>query len=98
MSPRKNRRSAPPPKPGGGHGVETTVEAPDGEWHVRQISGAAATKTYRCPGCDQEILPGVPHVVAWPADVGSPDDRRHWHRPCWENRLVRRPRIRRKSG
>ena len=29
-------------------------------------------KTYRCPGCDQVILPGTPHVVAWPAaDHGS---------------------------
>ena len=36
---------------------------------VRQIPGAAATKEYRCPGCDQEILPGTPHVVAWPAEA-----------------------------
>ena len=39
---------------------------PDGDWMVRQVPGAAATKTYRCPGCDQEILPGVAHVVVWP--------------------------------
>jgi hypothetical protein len=92
MSPRRNRGNKPGSEAPRGLGVESTQLAPDGEWHVRTVSGAAATKTYRCPGCDQEIRPGVPHVVAWPADVGSPEDRRHWHRPCWENRLSRRPR------
>jgi hypothetical protein len=47
---------------------------------VRHVSGAA-DKSYRCPGCDQELRPGVPHVVAWPE--GQPDDRRHWHTACW---------------
>ncbi len=32
--------------------VVTSVESgSDGEWNVRRISGASATKTYRCPGC-----------------------------------------------
>lgn len=69
----------------------------DGEWVVRRLTGAAAAKTYRCPGCSQPIAPGVPHVVAWPgrdlmgaeAAVG---DRRHWHPACWAARLRRRPR------
>jgi hypothetical protein len=71
-------------------GPERTETWPDGDWVVRQVPGAATAKRYRCPGCDQEILPGVAHVVVWPS--GSPDaaDRRHWHNPCWQRR-PRRP-------
>jgi hypothetical protein len=47
----------------------------------RPVPGYAAVKTYRCPWCNQEIPPGRPHVVAWPA--GGPQDRRHWHTACW---------------
>ncbi len=66
-------------------------EQPDGTWAVRQVAGAAASKTYRCPGCQQEILPGTPHLVAWPAETpvgafGGANDRRHWHTPCWRSR------------
>lgn len=72
-----------------------TVEQWGGEpWRVRQIPGSAATKTYRCPGCDQEIRPGVAHVVAWPLEplIGSGEqDRRHWHTGCWRARDRRRP-------
>ncbi|MHB8341371.1 MAG: hypothetical protein ACYDB7_09395 [Mycobacteriales bacterium] len=50
-------------------------------FEVRPVSGQSAVKTYRCPWCEQEIRPGVPHVVVWPA--GRPEDRRHWHTPCW---------------
>ncbi|MGP3949689.1 ATP/GTP-binding protein [Streptomyces sp. 7N604] len=64
------------------------------EWMVRQISGSAAAKHYRCPGCDQEIPPGVPHVVAWPQE-GPVDDRRHWHRACWNARDRRTARVQR---
>jgi hypothetical protein len=64
----------------------------DGEWQVRQVSGAAATRDYRCPGCDQVVAAGTPHVVAWPAaDHGSVEERRHWHTPCWTARARRRP-------
>jgi hypothetical protein len=59
-------------------------EHSDGEWLARLVSGAAARKVYRCPGCDHEIRPGTPHTVAWPADVRG--DRRHWHSPCWRAR------------
>jgi hypothetical protein len=59
-------------------------EHPDGEWMVRRVTGSSAGKSYRCPGCDQEIRPVIPHVVAWP--VGAEDDRRHWHTPCWSAR------------
>jgi len=70
-------------------GPERTESAPDGDWVVRHVPGAAATKTYRCPGCDQEITPGTAHVVTWPADTTGPAGRRHWHSPCWRLRLRR---------
>ncbi|HVY11872.1 MAG TPA: hypothetical protein VHB18_17175 [Mycobacteriales bacterium] len=60
----------------------------DGEWLVRPIAAEAAVKEYRCPGCQQEIRPGVPHIVAWRA--GDESGRRHWHTPCWRARDRRR--------
>jgi hypothetical protein len=56
---------------------------------VRYIQPYQATKTYWCPGCNQDIVPGTHHVVATPLD--APDLRRHWHRACWEARHRRRP-------
>ncbi|HJG58197.1 MAG TPA: ATP/GTP-binding protein, partial [Corynebacterium xerosis] len=57
------------------------------DFQVRDVAPGQATKWYRCPGCDQEIPPGVAHVVAWPSDYGGrADDRRHWHRNCWGKR------------
>ncbi|HEX6527465.1 MAG TPA: hypothetical protein VF070_46745 [Streptosporangiaceae bacterium] len=89
MSPRRIRRPAPASRPE--PESERTESWPDGEWVVRPVSGAAATKTYRCPGCDQEIAPGMPHIVAWLADrVVGVADRRHWHTACWRYRLRRR--------
>jgi hypothetical protein len=67
---------------------------PDGyEYEVKPVAGSRATKTYRCPGCDHEIRPGVAHVVVWPADAGESavDERRHWHTACWANRMTRNP-------
>lgn len=60
----------------------------DGEWTVRRVTG---DKTYRCPGCQQEIPPGTRHVVAWARDaIGGEaaglESRRHWHASCWERR------------
>lgn len=67
------------------------------EWLVRPVPGARSGKTYRCPGCDQEIKPGTGHVVAWPADErGSAQDRRHWHTSCWDARERRGPTGRRR--
>jgi hypothetical protein len=72
--------------------VSAPEDHPDGQWHVRRVTGAAAVKTYRCPGCEQEIRPGTAHVVAWRADLPHADeDRRHWHSPCWQSRTRRRP-------
>lgn len=65
--------------------------AVDGDWLVRSVTGAAATKTYRCPGCDQEIRPGLPHLVVWPDGTSGTDSRRHWHTPCWRARGRRTP-------
>jgi hypothetical protein len=65
------------------------VTSGDGEWAFRTVT--SADKTYRCPGCLQEIPPGVSHVVAWARDaIGGEeaglDARRHWHGSCWNRR------------
>jgi hypothetical protein len=73
-------------------GPERIESAADGDWVVRPVPGAAAVKTYRCPGCDQEIRPGTAHLVVWPAYTPGPAERRHWHRPCWEGRPNRHAR------
>jgi hypothetical protein len=76
-------------------GYDRIETGPDGrDWAVRGIPGQAAQKVYRCPGCEQEIRAGVPHVVAWPKEdhgIGV-QDRRHWHTPCWNARTRRRAR------
>ncbi|MFC4603331.1 ATP/GTP-binding protein [Rhodococcus kronopolitis] len=89
--PRRNshRRPAPPSSLGMAQSrVESGPAGYDGERYlVRQVPGARATKVYRCPGCDHEIMIGVAHMVAWPADlVGGTEDRRHWHTGCWNGR------------
>lgn len=62
---------------------------PGGEqYRVHAVSADRAVKTYRCPGCDQTIAPGVAHVVTWPSDNGE-EDRRHWHTGCWQARHTR---------
>jgi hypothetical protein len=82
-------------------GVEAVQAWGDREWMVRGVVGGP--KTYRCPGCDQEIAAGVAHVVAWPVDgaggvagAGGLDDRRHWHRGCWQARDRRAPGVQRR--
>ncbi len=63
------------------------------EYVVRAVTGSAATKPYRCPGCQQTIRPATPHTVAWPVvptsfarDAEGIDERRHWHTGCWRAR------------
>lgn len=74
-------------------GSERLETQPDGEWYVRPVNGGASAKSYRCPGCQQEIPPGVSHLVVWPADgMLDVSDRRHWHTPCWRRRVTRRTR------
>lgn len=57
-------------------------------WYVRRLTGSSSTKTYTCPDCHRPIVPGTPHVVAWPVEkallsVEASDERRHWHSDCW---------------
>jgi hypothetical protein len=63
------------------------VDARGEEWIVRRLTGVASTKTYRCPGCNQEIRPTTPHLVVWPSL--AIDMRRHWHATCWNSRSRR---------
>jgi hypothetical protein len=114
VSPRRNRprRAETPPPPLTDErvrkGVEGRQQYRDGDWIVRSVFGGAATKTYRCPGCMQEIRPGVAHVVAWPVDGRGDEtelpgrtaeqgagDRRHWHTGCWRARDRRGPAVER---
>ena len=93
--PRRNRNS-PPPERAARPGAAERREVWRGEdYAVRTVPGAAATKSYRCPGCDQEIPPGRPHLVTWPAVDATADDRRHWHTACWHARERRGPGTRR---
>jgi hypothetical protein len=95
--PRRNfpRRAAPPPTVRGAGWAQLETSS-DGDWLVRTVAGEQAVKSYRCPGCDHEIRPGVAHLVAWPAGAhGSSADRRHWHTGCWIARTRRAPTRRR---
>ena len=72
-------------------GHATAVIKSDGRWIVRSVPGGTATKAYRCPGCNVEIRPGTPHVVAWPDTPAllaqsAVEERRHWHTGCWQRR------------
>jgi hypothetical protein len=71
------------------YGRLTTESKRDGVWNVQPLSAASATKVYVCPGCGQDIAPGIAHTVTWRADgiMGEADDlaaRRHWHLHCWK--------------
>ena len=98
---RRNRRKPEEPRRrSAGPAPERSEEWDGRSWRVRTVSGsAAADKVYRCPGCDQELPSGQPHVVAWPEDgyggLAGPQDRRHWHSVCWAARAHRGPRARR---
>jgi hypothetical protein len=100
MSPRRKRDRQPAPEPldldAARRGVEAVQQWSDGDWLVRGVPADAAVKTYRCPGCGQEIRTRVAHVVAWPVDGrGDESDRRHWHTGCWRARDRRGPAVER---
>lgn len=91
MAKRPSKHLRPARPLGGGHA--SSAAKADGRWIVRTIPGSRATKTYTCPGCQHQILPGVPHVVAWPgtpsgfSQQASPiEERRHWHTGCWQRK------------
>ena len=66
------------------------------EYTVRAVTGQAdAGRQYRCPGCDQLVPSGAPHVVAWPAEDTDAGNRRHWHSACWAARERRAPGVQR---
>ncbi|KWZ74117.1 MAG: ATP/GTP-binding protein [Winkia neuii] len=55
----------------------------------------AAEKEYVCPGCNNTIAIGSPHVVAWITEGAfgldqGVDSRRHWHPYCWNAGTVGR--------
>jgi hypothetical protein len=84
------RRTDHRPLAAGGVGETTTEPYAGSLWTVSRVSGVRATRAYRCPGCQQQITVGTPHVVAWPAEgVGGLGDRRHWHTACWSRRDAR---------
>jgi hypothetical protein len=93
--PRQNRRRVDAPSSAPRGGSERRDEYQGLTYAVRAVSGQAATKPYRCPGCDNEIHPGIAHVVCWPADDVSAEDRRHWHTACWGARGRRAPGVQR---
>lgn len=85
--PRRNRPRENAPEPltrGVLRGIAPTWAQVDGH-SVRQVS---ADKEYRCPGCQQLVRSGVPHLVVVPED--ELDLRRHWHTECWRRELRRR--------
>jgi hypothetical protein len=73
-------------------GGRRSESGPDGEWTVQRVRGS--DREYRCPGCDQLVAAGTPHVVAWRTDDwrgAGVDERRHWHAACWDARGRRGP-------
>lgn len=76
----------PPPPP---KGPPPGSNADDDDIEVRFVQPYEAAKRYVCPGCNRDIPAGTGHMVAVPRS--APDDRRHWHRGCWNSRLRRPP-------
>ncbi len=77
---------APRPLLAGGSQTHATRNGVD--YIVRRVPAQRSEKEYRCPGCQQRIVPGTAHVVAWPATppLGAEtglEVRRHWHTHCW---------------
>lgn len=76
-------------------GGASTVDWNGEGWHVVPVTGSAARKQYRCPGCDQVVRIGHGHVVVWSEYDAEGEDRRHWHTTCWSARDRRRPGVQR---
>ncbi|HEV7192394.1 MAG TPA: hypothetical protein VGN35_04240 [Jatrophihabitantaceae bacterium] len=92
--PRQNRRRA--ASSAREPAAASTVGERRDEWRgevyvVRGVTSHGAAKEYRCPGCDQVIRVGQPHLVVWPEFDDDADDRRHWHATCWTARERRAP-------
>ncbi|AKK10904.1 LIM domain-containing protein [Corynebacterium uterequi] len=81
---RKNRRQRPELRQLPADGSSFYGTQRDGDLLYRHMGSARAVKYYVCPGCNQNIPPGIAHIVAW--EDGRADFRRHWHRACFERR------------
>lgn len=84
---RRRSKHARPHRPLGDHHPQSETRA-SGDFVVRRIPAGRSEKSYRCPGCDHLIAPGLAHVVVWPQtpSIGTQqaiDERRHWHTHCW---------------
>ncbi|MFV0534593.1 MAG: hypothetical protein ACK5MR_13175 [Cumulibacter sp.] len=96
--PRHNRRRSEPQRTSsvpGILGASNEVDWKGERWRVVPVTGSAARKEYRCPGCDQVVRIGQGHVVVWSHYDVDGDDRRHWHSPCWGARDRRGPGVKR---
>lgn len=67
-------------------GGRRIVERRGEDWTVQKVR--SSEKSYVCPGCNHEISPGTPHIVAWASDSlfgreAALAARRHWHVNCW---------------
>jgi hypothetical protein len=86
--PRRHRSARERPDPTG------PPERPRGlapEWAVTDgvtVRAVTGDKPYVCPGCNQVIRLGTPHLVV--LIEGDAEGRRHWHTPCWRRELRRR--------
>lgn len=76
-------------------GADNVVEWNGERWRVVPVTGSAARKPYRCPGCDHVVRIGQGHVVVWSEYDTDGDDRRHWHTACWNARDRRGPAVKR---
>ncbi|ADG77893.1 ATP/GTP-binding protein OS=Tsukamurella paurometabola (strain ATCC 8368 / DSM / CCUG 35730 /CIP 100753 / JCM 10117 / KCTC 9821 / NBRC 16120 / NCIMB 702349/ NCTC 13040) OX=521096 GN=Tpau_1262 PE=4 SV=1 [Tsukamurella paurometabola] len=91
--PVSRRRAGGPVRPLSAGGFGSRVDLGDDAYQVRTVTGTAAAKDYRCPGCAQVIASGTAHIVAWPAaESGGVTERRHWHTGCWRREVSRRSR------
>ena len=73
-------------------GVRTETGPGGLTFNVRNIP--SGQKEYRCPGCQQIIASGTPHIVAWTEETlwgaqAGLEARRHWHSACWRARDTR---------
>ncbi|MDQ3415522.1 MAG: hypothetical protein M3474_00110 [Actinomycetota bacterium] len=92
---RRHRRRPPPSTPLGGASTVRIEQRGGEDYHVRAVTGSAATHDYRCPGCQQPVRPATPHLVVWPVEPSllafaaretGLAERRHWHTGCWRAR------------
>lgn len=86
------RGTTPPARPGSRESSLGQVSYAGQVWAVRAVRPNDTGRSYRCPGCQQEVTSGVAHTVVWPVEgMQQAENRRHWHTVCWSARERRRP-------